>query len=262
MKITYDVKKPARTYQLRNKYREISGICLIPESDSLVFVQDEAVRVYRFDLSCEAVTEYVKHDYGDAEDIVVIDNIAYLLHAGNRPSLYKITDYNHGSAQYERFDLNLDKDYDPEGLCHDVEQNRLLIACKGSPVKGDRLRKIFAFDLHSEKKIKDPVMTIDSRDFLAKKKKRFHPSGIAIHPQSNDIFLIGTKEVKMIICYSPDGAFKAASKLDKKLLPQPEGIAFTQSAELVICSEGVKSTKGKKRKTGKKAKIVFFASEI
>lgn len=258
MTIPYDVKTPAKTYQLRNKYREISGICLLPGSDALVFVQDEAVRGYQFDLSSEAVTEYVKHDYGDAEDIVVIDNTAYLLHAGNRPALYKITDYNRGSAQYERFDLNLDKEYDPEGLCHDVEQHRLLIACKGSPVKGDSLRQIFAFDLQSEKKIKDPVMTIDSRDFLARKEGRFHPSAIAIHPHSKDIYLIGTKEVKMIACYSSAGEFKAASKLDKKLLVQPEGIAFTDSAELVICSEGSESSKGKK---GKKAKIVFFVTE-
>lgn len=256
MKIPYELKKPSKTYKLPKKYREISGVCLIPETDSLAFVQDEQVRVYEFDLSSNAISQHVKHKYGDSEDIVIIANTAYLLHAGNRPAIYKITDYNCGSAQYECYDLNLDIGYDPEGLCHDAKGNRLLIACKGSPIKGERCRKIFSFDLQSETKANAPVLIIDSRDFSDKTKDTFNPSGIAIHPNGNDIYIVGTKGVKMIVCYGSNGEFKGAWKLDKKQFIQPEGIAFSESGDLIICSEGAEKQKGKK---AKKARILMFS---
>lgn len=256
MNILYNLKKPSKTVKLPKKYMEISGVCRIQGTDSLAFVQDEQVRVYQFDLSSNEITQYAKHDDGDSEDIVIIDNTAYLLHAGNKPAIHKITNYNNGLARCERYNLNLDKDYDPEGLCHDAKQNRLLIACKGSPIKGDPFRKIFSFDLQSETTVKMPVFIIDSRDFLDKKRQSFNPSGIAIHPKSNDLYIIGTKEVKMIVCYGLNGKFKGSWKLNKKQFYQPEGIVFMEDSDLIICSEGTKSTKDKKRK---KARIFMFS---
>jgi uncharacterized protein YjiK len=220
-------------------------------------VQDETVRVYEFDLSSQAITQHVKHKYGDSEDVVIIDNTAYLLHAGDRPAIYKLTGYNSGSAEYERYALDLDKAYDPEGLTYDAKGNRLLIACKGSPIKDDLCRKIFSFDLASDTMQTTPVFIIDSRDFLNKPDEIFHPAGIAIHPTSNDIYLVGTRSVKMVVCYGDNGELKGAWGLDKKQFIQPEGIAFTESGNLIICSEGVKKEKGKK---GKKARICLFDS--
>lgn len=256
MNILYDLENPTKQYKLPNKYVEISGICPIQGSDSLAFVQDEAIRVCQLDLSSKEIKEHVKHESGDSEDIVIIASTAYILHAGKRPAIYKITDYSSASAQYERYDLDLSKDYDPEGLCHDAKENRLLISCKGSPVKGDRVRKIFSFDIQSETRSFSPVFTIDSRDFLDKNGDTFNPSGIAIHPKSNDIYLVGTKEVKMIVCYGSNGIYKGYWVLNKKQFNQPEGIAFMKSGELIIASEGKKNKKGKK---GGKAKIFVFS---
>ena len=72
---------------------------------------------------------------------------------------------------------------------------------------------------------------------------RFHPSGIAIHPQTDDIYIIGSKDIKMIVCYGMDGNWKGAWELDKHHFLQPEGITFLNSGELVICSEGKKGKK-------------------
>ena len=41
MNIPYDLKDPRKTYELPNKYREISGICPLQGLNSLAFVQDE-----------------------------------------------------------------------------------------------------------------------------------------------------------------------------------------------------------------------------
>ena len=249
MNIPYDLKNPKKIYKLPNKYREISGIWLLQGLNSLAFVQDEAIRIYQFDLSSEEITKYAKHGSGDSEDIVILGDTAYILQAGKRPAIYKLADYMDGSAQCNRYDLNLNEEYNPEGLCYDAKENRLLIACKGSPINGDTKRKIFSFDIKSEKQSNTPVFTLDCQDFLDKDGDTFNPSGIAIHPISNDIYLIGAKGVKMIVCYGLDGRFKGAERLDKDLFNQPEGIAFSKPGELIISSEG---------KKGKKARIYLF----
>ena len=248
MNMPYDLKNPKKIYKLPNKYKEISGIWPLQGLTSLAFVQDEAIRIYQFDLSSEEITKYAKHGPGDSEDIVILGNSAYILQAGERPAIYEMIDYMEGSSQCNRYDLSLNEKYDPEGLCYDAKENRLLIACKASPIKGDTKRKIFSFDIQSGKRSNSPVFTIDSQDFLDSGGDTFNPSGIAIHP----IYLIGTKGVKMIVCYGLDGSFKCAERLDKDQFKQPEGIAFSESGELIICSEG---------KKGKKARIFLFPFE-
>ncbi len=248
----YDLNNPTRTYKLPNKYKEISGITPCADSNCLAFVQDEAIQLFTFDLEDQNITEYEKHQSGDAEDLVIAGSNAYLLQAGKQPSLYKITNFASSHAPIERYDLNLSTKHDPEGLCLDTKHHRLLIACKGSPIEDDTDRAIFAFDLQSATRLDSPVLTIDCQKFLGESPDRFHPSGIAIHPQTNDIYIIGSKGIKIIVCYGMDGQWKGAWELDKHHFLQPEGITFLNSGELVICSEG---------KKGKKARIMTFARD-
>ena len=252
MNIPYDLENPKKTYELPKKYREISGIWPLQGLNSLAFVQDEAIRVYRFDLSSEKITKYAKHKSGDSEDITIIGNTAYILTAGERSAIYRVTDFMDGSPQYDRYDLNLDEKYNPEGLCNDAQENRLLIACKGSPTHGDTERRVFAFDIQSGKRANSPVLTIDCQNFLDGDDKTFNPSGIAIHPITNDVYLVGSKGVRMLVCYGWDGKFKGAARLDEDRFWQPEGIAFSESGELIISSEGTKD------KEGKRARIFLF----
>ena len=256
MKLPYDLKNPAKIYKLADKYMEISGVWPNKKQNSLFFVQDEAIQVNSLNLRSSKITEYAALKPGDSEDIVILNNTAYILHAGEQPAIYIIKNYNSRSAQCKHYELHLEWHYDPEGLCYDVRKKRLLIACKGSPVKNDRRRKIFSFDLKSRKRSTSALFTVDSRDFLSSKKDIFNPSGIAVHPHSNDIFIVGPRGVKMLVCYSADGAFKGAWKLDKKRFIQPEGIAFMPSSgELILATEG---RPAKKRKKRKKAKIFVF----
>ena len=246
----YDLSAPIKSHSLPNKYREISGISPLASNDSLAFVQDEAVQIYTFNLISGMVTEYIKHEDGDSEDIAIVGNTAYLLKAGKHPAIYEFTNYTRKNSYREYYELGLRKDQDPEGLCHDIKRDRLLIACKGSSKKKDRTRSVYAFNLQSKQMDHAPILSIDSRDFLNDSEETFNPSGIAIQPESNDLYIIGSKGVKMIVCYGLNGNFKGAWRLDENQLIQPEGIAFKQSGELVISSEGRK---------GKKAIILIFS---
>lgn len=81
---------------------------------------------------------------------------------------------------------------------------------------------MFSYDLHSETREKSLMFIINSDDFLNGTGDTFNPSGTAIHPHSNDIYIIGSKEVKMVVCYGMNGEFKAALKLYKNQFKQPE----------------------------------------
>ncbi len=251
MNFPYDLNDPIKSYSLPNQYKEISGISPLESNKSLAFVQDETIQIHTFNLLSGTVTEHTKHEAGDSEDIVIAGNTAYLLQAGKQPAIYKVPNFTCEKTHFERYDLGLHKDQDPEGLCHDIKRNRLLIACKGSSKKNDRTRSIYAFELQSMQMNHSPVFVIDSQDFLDDLDDTFNPSGIAIHPQSNDLYIIGSKGEKMIVCYTLDGHFKGAWRLDKSQFIQPEGIALMQSGELVISSEGKKS---------KKAEILIFSN--
>ena len=130
----YDLRKPIKSYSLPNQYKEISGISVLENNHSLAFVQDEAVQIHTFNLTSERVIKHTKHEAGDTEDIAVAGNTAYLLKAGKHPAIYKVTNFNSKDSHFKRYNLDLHKDQDPEGLCHDAKRNRLLIACTQSVV--------------------------------------------------------------------------------------------------------------------------------
>ena len=190
---SYDFWHPIKRYSLPDQYKEISGLSALEGKNTLAFVQDEAVQIHLFDLNSGMVTEHAKHDDGDCEDIVIAGETAYLLKAGKQPAIYNVTHFNSEDAQFERHDLDLHKEQDPEGLCHDIPRNRLLIACKGAPRKKDRTRGIYAFNLQSMQMDSLPLFAIDSRDFLNRREDTFNPSGLAIHPQSELLYIIGSK---------------------------------------------------------------------
>ena len=201
-------------------------------------------------MASATITELTKHDDGDSEDLAVIGTTAYVLKSGKQPAIYQVIDFQSNHAHFESYDLALDKNQDPEGLCHDARRNRLLIACKGPSTRDDPTRGIYTFDLQTMQMDPAPAYIIDSRNFLDDPEETFNPSGIAIHPRSNDLYVIGTKGEKMIVCYGMDGCFKEALRLDKDQFMQPEGITFLTFGDLVISSEG---------KKGKKAEILTFA---
>jgi uncharacterized protein YjiK len=61
-----------------------------------------------------------------------------------------------------------------------------------------------------------------------------------VHPKTKDIYLISTALKRMVVLNAVDGTIRFAARLDKNLLPQPEGIAFDETGNLYLSSEGKK----------------------
>jgi hypothetical protein len=140
----------------------------------------------------------------------------------------------------------------------------LLIACKGSPsltkenpYKG--CRAVYSFDLEKEKLLEDPVYLIDLREIdsyrdedsftqfsrklarilgVADPYANFRPSGIAIHPLTEEIYIISSIG-KLMIVLDRDGFILDVQALDPNLFRQPEGICFSPDGELYISNEGM-----------------------
>jgi uncharacterized protein YjiK len=75
----------------------------------------------------------------------------------------------------------------------------------------------------------------------------FQPSGVAVHPISGNMYVLGSVG-KMLIVYSRVGEFLAMVELNPKTYAQPEGICFFPNGTLFISNEG----------KGNKANIVMM----
>nr|MBP6827372.1 SdiA-regulated domain-containing protein [Saprospiraceae bacterium] len=109
------------------------------------------------------------------------------------------------------------------------------------------LRRVFAFDLKSKQLSANPVYTIDPDEVNRlvpltddDKHRRFSPSGIAIHPITGDVYITSTALKRLVVLDYQTGKIRFAVRLNKKLLPQPEGIAFDAKGNLHLSSEGKK----------------------
>ena len=67
------------------------------------------------------------------------------------------------------------------------------------------------------------------------------PSGIAMHPQTKDIYVTDGRNSMLLVL---DGAGKSKNlyNLNNKEFSQPEGISFHSNGDLFISNEGAKSS--------------------
>ena len=118
------------------------------------------------------------------------------------------------------------------------------------------LKYVFRFNLDTQKLIEKPYLTIDIEDVYRVKKSTntqvnydkamnkmgnnntvFNPSGIAIHPITNNVYILSAKG-NLLVVMNREGKLLHAIHLTKSLFEQPEGITFDSNAMMYISSEG------------------------
>lgn len=246
----YQLDAPDAYFELPRKYREISGICAVEGERKLAFVQDEAIRLYFFDPATQKVDKGKGQGKGDAEDLAIVGQTAYILVAGHTPSIYQLLDYRQTKPACHIHPLALLEQYNPEGLCYDPVCNRLLIACKGDPDGLRRSRDVYSFDLDSQKLQPTPLFSIHYADLSCEVNSAFNPSGIAIHPLTQQIYLIGARGDQRLLCYSAAGELESSTPLPPQQFGMPEGICFDEHGALLIANE---------KKSGSRANIQLFS---
>ena len=192
------------------------------------------------------VEQYTFGKDGDYEGVEMIEETAYVLKSNGDVYQFNLSE----SINARKIETDLTRKNDAEGLGFHEDFMDLLIACKEDPgtkkVDIEKSRAIYRIDILEKDFKKKPKYLIDGKSYnkmleqkdLSKKKHRpFKPSGVAVHPKSKDVFVIGTVG-KMMVILNSEGEIKDLIPLDPELFWQPEGICFNPKGELFISSEG------------------------
>lgn len=257
----YQLAEPDKSWELPKKLVEISGLSYI-DKHRLACVQDEKGNIYIFNLIAGEVELKIDFgDDGDYEGIEIIENDAWVLKSNG--TLYKVINFlNDPELTVKKITTALSGKNDAEGLAYDPHNNQLLIACKGHPFvdekKGKEFKAVYSFNLKTKLIDLKPFLLIEMDtikyyknyntmtqlgvELLAyfdssKGDVSFQPSGIAIHPISGNIYILGSVGNLMMV-YNRSGVMMAMIKLRSKYFPKPEGICFSPNGTLYISNEG------------------------
>ena len=231
----YDLNNPDEKYNLLNSLTEISGLAYYKE-EIILCIQDEKATIYCLDLvKNEIVSKYKFGQDGDFEDIAVVDTIAYLIRSDGH--IFEIKNFDKEDFEITDHNTPLSAKNDIEGVTYDKSLNSLLLACKGSPGinkenRHNGYKAVYAFSLENMKLMKEPAFLISRKNLDS-----FQPSGLAINPVSDEIFVISSAG-KILIVLGRNGNIQGIHKLDPDLFRQPEGICFSPSGDLYISNEG------------------------
>lgn len=258
----YDLDNPDKELKLPAVLKEISGIA-VSDDGRLFAHDDEAGTVYELDAQTGGILKrfyiHEKRWYGrdhvldDFEDIAIAGKRFYMVTSAG--VLYGFPEgEDEAAVEAVRYETFLNDLYDVEGLCYDPQTDALLLACKEYPEKislkelfFDRkkaksgLKPVYSFSLKTMSLDTNPRFLIDSKPLKKKSKdKKFKPSAIAPHPRSGAFFILAARG-RLLVELSPQGDVVAAVRLPLKDHPQPEGLAFTSDAEMLISNEGLGS---------------------
>jgi uncharacterized protein YjiK len=246
--IPYALENPSLIINLANEeLREISGFSNADSTGVFCAISDERGEVMFVEGNAggKVKRRVLFREKGDFEGIEMVGKTLYALKSDGK--LFEIERWRDPSKMtVNEYKTALKKEDDLEGLGFDARKNDLLLAAKGDPEQ-DTIRLVWGFNLKTKQLSNKPVYHIDPKEVnalvpynLEEKRHFFSPSGIAVHPKTKDIYLISTALKRMVVLNAADGNIRYAARLDRNLLPQPEGIAFDEAGNLYLSSEGKK----------------------
>ncbi len=259
----YSLEQPEVIWQMPAELREISALSCLGDS-IIVTLQDEDANIYLISSSSgKLLNVYNFGKKGDFESIEVVDSTVWAMKSNG--VLFRVEQFRKANPVVTKFSTPLSSANNVEGLAYDSGTNSLLIACKGKPgfKKGEEyegFRAIYSFGLDNLTFDPTPKYLIDLsvierfrsqgtiREFYIRMTKKigllsdalfFEPSGIAVNPQNNYLYVIsGT--AKLLLVLNREGNIVDIQKLDPELFKQPEGICFSTDGILYISNEGGK----------------------
>ena len=244
----YNLDDPSKTiYLASDDLKEISGLSPTDSAGIYCTIADERGEVIFVDGANGGaiVRRVLFRPKGDFESVELVKGVLFAMKSDG--DLFEIDNWSTpDKMKVQDFQTPLQKSDDVEGMGYDPARDALLIACKGDP-ENSGPRKICAFDLKTKQMDPKPVYLIDPLEVNKllpyedpDKAHFFSPSGVAVNPVTHDIYVISTALKRLVVLDPANGAIRYAVRLDKKILPQPEGIAFDANGNLHLSSEGKK----------------------
>jgi len=232
-----------KKWDMPKSLAEISGLSYI-DGQRFACVQDELGKIFIYNAASSSVEKEILFGAtGDYEELAVVGETIWVLRADGK--LFEVNNINAAKPSVKEYSTQLTTKQDPEGLCYDKKNNRLLIAIKGAEPGTENYKGIYAFDLSSKEMDQQPVFKIDLQNKVfgngsdKKKRNSMNPSGISIHPVSSDLYVIDGRNPQLLII-DAGGNIKKLYTLNSKEFAQPEGITFNSAGDLFIANEGTK----------------------
>ena len=231
-------------WEMPKELTEISGLSNI-DKDRFACVQDEIGTLYVFNTANSKVEKEIAFSSpGDYEGLAIVDQIAWVLRADGK--LLEINNIQSTKPEVKEFSTALTIKHNPEGLCYDKSNNRLLIAIKDAEPNSSDYKGIYSFDLATKKMDVQPAFRIDLHHEVftkmkqgKKKKSTFMPSGIVLHPLTGDMYITDGRN-SLLLVTDKDGKIKQLYQLNVNEFEQPEGISCLPGGEIFIANEGTR----------------------
>ncbi len=206
-------------------------IASVNDEDGLIFISDYSGK--------DSTTSFRFAPKGDFEEIVMDSKYFYVLESRGR--IYKVPrpGVNDTVTIYK---MGL-KNVDFEAMYMDSVNKRLVMLCKSSPdYEKNKTKPAFCFDLTTNQFSEQPCFVIDvkqARKLLKNDYFGAKPSGAAIHPKLNKLFIVCSQDGKGLLICDLEGNIEQAILLDEGVFPQPEGITRAPNGDMYISNEGL-----------------------
>lgn len=249
----YNLDEIADTYLLPEELNEISGMTMFSEN-SILCVQDEECIIFFYDLMKRKIIKKINLNIkGDYEGIARKDTTVFILESNGH--IVRVNNINNRNYDFFTYTPGIYAK-DNEGLCYDHNNNRLLISPKTKAGKSKKYKDtliVYAFDV-MDQSVKEQVLLseiafiekfAESNDIRIpykykrngkKKSIKFKSSGLAIHPFSENMYLISSVD-SLLLIMDNKGTIAGLHYLDPVMFPQPEGITFLQNGDMLISNE-------------------------
>ncbi len=203
MGVDYQLTQPDRIFRLLYELEEISGLPYFKDS-IIVAVQDEKGKLFFYNKG-KLLDDFRFGKDGDYEGVEVAGDKIYV--SKSNGDMYEI---NTVSKKTKRLQTGLSTKNNIEGLTYDRLTYQFILACKDSPDLGEKKYKgksFFAYDLADDKLVSKPLFHLSLkkiRAFLATQKvkikvSQFKPSGIAIHPITEQTYVLAHSGKRLIV---------------------------------------------------------------
>jgi len=239
-----------QVWELPKELKEISSNVFVA-ANRMACVQDNDGIIFIYNLQTLQIDERIEFaGNGDYEGLVRTDQYYYVLRSDGL--LYEIQYLQGKKPVVKTYELPLKRKNETESVAYDKVHNRLLVAVKTKDLYEKDKKGIYGFDLNTKQMSTKAVCYIESfvdgeAGGKKKEKKKQHleikPSEIALHPTTGELYILDGPSSRLFIA-DATGAIKSKIQLDKKLLPQPEGLCFNAQGELYISSEAAKNEHG------------------
>lgn len=228
--------------ELGKVLNEISGMTYYPQHQSLLAISDSKEKVIEINprlKKLKDVTPVLTQSAPDFEDVVLLDSTIYIL--SSKGELWMVPIYADSALEPQTFDLGIPGKNDFETLYYDSAAHGLIMLCKECDMeKGEHIRTAFRFDLATKTFDAQPYYTISTKaveEAVQDSKADFNPSAAAIHPLTNQLYILSSAGQLLVIA-DTKGKVLEAYKLKPELYPQAEGIAFAPNGDMYISNEG------------------------